>query len=146
MDVQDFDRLIFAAIRRDVRQWREYQFAGAFLAAWTPSLRIIFQGTNAVVISSRSVAAAGVQRTRIIAIKSGPEHSLDSRFHLFFFDQLAALRLLNPFAHAGAKLSVILQQFQGGILYKFVRIDTLSVRDGRQARFLFRREMDFHAC
>src|SRR2546427_359075 len=74
------------------------------------------------------------------------EHSLDPCVHFFFLDQFSALSLLDSFADSRAKAGVIFQEFQGGVLHQFFRIEAFTYRDPCESRFLLGSEMDFHAC
>ena len=49
MNVQDFDSLFFDSIRNEVRQSRQHQLSGPFLAARPPALGISFQRADGFV-------------------------------------------------------------------------------------------------
>jgi hypothetical protein len=76
---------------------------------------------------------------------SGLKHSRYASFHFIVRNKLAAVSLVHPFTYGSAKTRVSLQQPQSGILDEMCGIGASLIRDLRQLRFLFGREMDFHS-
>jgi len=59
-------------------------------------------------------------------------------------NQLAPVSLLDATADGSAKLRILFDQAQGGILHQMLGIRTGMIGDLRKLSFLLRSEMDFH--
>jgi hypothetical protein len=68
----------------------------------------------------------------------------DASVHFLFFDEFAAVSLLEAFSDTGSKARVLLQQPEGRVRYQFFRVQAFLRGDFRQPQFFFGREAYFH--
>src|SRR5260370_15593711 len=64
------------------------------------------------------------------------EHSFDAGVHFFFFDELAAVSLLDALSDAGSKACVIFQQPQRRILHQLCRVHAFLRGNSGETCFL----------
>jgi hypothetical protein len=125
MNVQDFDSLSFNPIRNDVRQSRQYQLSGSFLAARPPALGISLQRADGFVkLMESRLGKLGMMLREVIldvleVVRSGRspadvhlglQHALNALIHLFFFDEFAAIGLLDAFTDACSKQPIVFDE------------------------------------
>jgi len=75
---------------------------------------------------------------------SRPEHSFDAGVHFPFFDEFAAVSLLDTLSNPSSKARVVFQQPQRRILHEFRRGHAFLRGDSGEPCFFFGCESDFH--
>jgi hypothetical protein len=73
------------------------------------------------------------------------KHPLNAGIHLFFFDEFAAVELVNAYLHLFLKPFIVRKQARDGFLHQFVSPPARAGGQIVQLRFLVVRQMDFHA-